>query len=188
LRALDTTFEEDVRIVRWSPTNENILAMGDAEGRVVLFDIRHDRQPYFFRQWKRVIDDDDQSNAHEHGIVGLTFTPNGRTLYSVDSNGIVRAWDVDRGLSTLEEHKIDITGPRQRKLEICIFENDLLVPVKNSVCNVQKGDAHVGHVKDVLGVAAYSDGFVTCGADRFLCVWKRRKDVQMQDDQSDWSD
>jgi WD40 repeat protein len=188
LRALDTTFDDDLRIARWSPVSEHMLAVGDSSGRVVLFDIRQERAPYFFGQWKRAIDDGDQSNAHEHGIIGLVFAANGRTLHSLDSAGVLRVWDVDLGLSTLEQHRMDLTGERQRKLEICIFENDVLVPIKNSIMNVQKGDVYVGHMKDVRGVAAHSDGFVSCGSDRFLCVWRRKEDVNVPEDHSDWSD
>jgi hypothetical protein len=42
-------------------------------------------------------------------------------------------------------------------------------------------------LKNILGVASDSDGFVTCGADCFLCVWKRTRDGEVPDDQSDSS-
>jgi hypothetical protein len=97
-------------------------------------------------------------------------------------------WDVDLGLSTFEQHRLALAGDRHRKLEMCLFENDLIIPIKNSITNVQKGDVYFGHMKDVRAVAAHRDGFVSCGSDRFLCVWRRKGDVNVPEDHSDWSD
>jgi WD40 repeat protein len=91
LHELSTTFDDDVRGVQWFPTSEFVIVIGDTAGRLLFFDVRHEREPYFFRWWKRAVDN--TSGAHEFPIVGLAFSENGRILYSLDVEGHLREWD-----------------------------------------------------------------------------------------------
>jgi WD40 repeat protein len=188
LHELSTTFDDDVRAVQWCPTSEFVIVIGDTAGRLLFFGVRHEREPYFFRWWKRAVDDDDTSGAHKFPIVGLAFSENGRILYSLDAEGHLREWDVDLGLSTMQQTNLGMAKGIHRKLGICICEGDVIVPVKNSVQKVHSGQSFVGHLKNVFAVSTHSDGFVSAGADAVLPVWKHRDASEFLEDKSDWSD
>ena len=189
LHSLDTSHNADVKTVEWSPDSEYLIACGDTEGNLLLFDIRNGKKPYQYGWWRLKIGDDSDSIAHETSIVGLSFSPNGRTLYSLDDGGLLRQWNVDSGLSTAVEYKLDFTSKRNRRIGFCISDKeDIFVPVENTILNIAKREKMIGHLKPVTAVAKSADGIISVALDQYLCVWKKTNDIHIENDASDWSD
>jgi DNA excision repair protein ERCC-8 len=187
LRELTISEEDDTTVVKWIPDSEYSLVVADVQGRLAFFDIRNDKTPYFFSWWRASLDQVDYRSGHDQSVIGLTMSANGRILYSLDTLGYIREWDIDRGLSNMKQVKVDFTGVPARLMGMCLFENELLVPVKNAVYNMQTDQAMIGHANHVVGVTAGADEFVSAGTDGFVIVW-RRPSLLPEVDESDWSD
>lgn len=189
LHALETSYESDVKVVEWSPDSEYLIACGDVDGHLMLFDTRQMREPYEYRWWSVEVGDDSDSTAHDTAIVGMAFAPNGRTFLTLDDDKYLRQWGVDTGLTTNFECKMNNIFKRNRRIGICMTEkNEILVPDNNSIFNITKNTKMVGHTQNVIAVATIADGFVSVGQDGFLCVWKKSDKMQIENDVSDWSD
>lgn len=188
LHAFSTKADEDIIAIDWAPDSGNIIACGDLGGRLFMFDIRQERKPYAFGWWKGSFDDtENEGNAHDCDIVGLCFSKTGRTISSLDDQGHIKQWDVDKGISTFHEYKIGIHEKTYtRFLGMCDSQYGILVPEKNVITNLNTKEQMVGHIGDVCSIAPTFDGFVSVGTDSFFCVWKDGEIVL--NDQSDWSD
>lgn len=189
LHALESSYKFDVKVTEWSPDSEYLIACGDTEGHLMLYDTRQMREPYEYRWWSLEIDDGSDSTAHDSSIVGMSFSPSGRTIFTLDEDKYLRQWDVDTGLTTAFEVKMKSIYKRNRRIGICVTENnDIFVPDDNSIVNVLKKEKMVGHTQNVTAVTTNLDGFVSTGQDGFVCVWRKSNEIQIENDVSDWSD
>ena len=188
LHALSNKYESGVRAVEWSPSSEYNLAFGDNDGHLIYYDTRQPKEPYEFGWWKTYIDEDNDSAAHDSPVLGLAFAKNGRTFYSFDNEGFVKQWDTDTGLTTMTQFRLDKEPLRKRRYGICVIGNDILVPERNAIVNFHKRQKMSGHMKDVTALVENYDGFVSVSQDMYLCVWKHRNYILINDDVSDWSD
>lgn len=189
LQALETSYESDVEVVEWSPDSEYLVVCGDTDGHLMLFDTRQIREPYEFRWWRLQIDDESDSTAHDSSIVGLTFSPNGRRILTLDNEKYLRQWGTDTGLATAFEYKMNKVNKKNRRIGICMTDkNEILIPENNSIINITKKEKMVGHIQNVTAVTANADGFVSTDQNGFLCVWRKRDEIQIENDTSDWSD
>ncbi|OHS95393.1 hypothetical protein TRFO_10528 [Tritrichomonas foetus] len=188
LNALDTDFEDSINVVEWSPASEYSIVCGDSAGRLCYFDIRQMKEVYEFRWWKMEIDDDDDSFAHENEIIGLTYSKNGRTIHTLDKDGVIRLWDADSGLTQMIEYKLDSPPNRARRYGICMLGNDLAVPERNSINVITRRQKMLGHMQDVNAVVETLDGVASVGMDKNLLVWRKKDEMMIENDVSDWSD
>ena len=188
LNALRALIPNEITNTRWIPDSEYAVICGDEIGNIYLFDIRKPEEPYQFNWWKqKVLIDDDNSPAHESGIIGLCFTENNRHFYSMDKKGTIRMWNVDDGLSAFVQYQLKEPAKYPRNLEIDTFNGDLFVPESNRIRNLNKSELFVGHAKDVVSISSFDDGIATGGCDSFLCIWRSDYEDEIYD-VSDWSD
>jgi hypothetical protein len=135
-----------------------------------------------------MLDDTDSSGGHELPIIGLVFSDNARILYSIDTGGFLREWDIDRGLSNMNQVKVEFVDVPNKIIGMCLFQSDVLLPLRNAVYNLQKDEVLIGHAKPVVGITPGIDEFVSAAADRYLAIWRKPADTQIEVDESDWSD
>lgn len=189
LHALETSYKSDVNVTEWSTDSEYLIACGDTDGHLILYDTRQMREPYEYHWWSIDVNDGSDSTAHDSSIIGMAFAPNGRTILTLDDDKFLRQWGVDTGLTTTFEAKMDTAYKPNRRIGICITEdNEFFVPDNNSIKNVTKNKKMVGHMQNVIAVTTNLDGFVSVGQDGFLCVWRKTNEIQTENDVSDWSD
>jgi len=185
LAQLSTHSGDDVTAVRWVPGSDSGLAVGDAGGRVILYDIRSPQRP-FRLAWSRGVDGEPEDNAHESGIVGLEFAGPHR-LGTPDEGGLLRQWDIDSGTASWRQVCVD--APRgSRRVGFFVLDGRVFAPSGNAVVDVDRNEGMVGHMRRVTWVARYPEGFVSASEDAFLCVWRAGEAAQGPEDESDWSD
>lgn len=97
-----------VRVVRYKPVNNDIVAAGLENGEIQLWDVLgHRKEPLesFF-------------NEKDDRVLDLEFTKDSRYLFSSHGSGLILAWDMERGLS-------DLTSTR--KLPLAKLKSDFAV-------------------------------------------------------------
>jgi DNA excision repair protein ERCC-8 len=105
--------KDSVTVVRWSPTDEHALVSGSLDGTVRMWDVR---RPGWLMMYDMHLHYKDKSRstgfhfvekkarvarAHEGGVIGLQFTPDGRYLVTTGTENIMRLWETDTGVNTL---------------------------------------------------------------------------------------
>ncbi|XP_050438854.1 DNA excision repair protein ERCC-8-like [Adelges cooleyi] len=83
-----------IRTIEWHPTNNLQYAIGNDNGNIQLWDIRHQNNSVL-----KFTDDEyfDRVPLFKPQITGLRFYNNGASILSVDINGDVLSWDVGSG-------------------------------------------------------------------------------------------
>ena len=188
---VETGHTSTISAVTWLPRSKNTVIAGDRRGRVFVFDIRSSQKPYELGRNRTSIDAEDAedaTHAHQFAVVALEFDDLGTNLYSLDNRGVLRQWDISQGLSTGRETRLRGNGERRRMARMCFFDGDLLAPSENFVVKVKSGENLPGHIRDVTWLAATNEGFVSAGADSYICVWRREHEMPAVADESDWTD
>ncbi|MBW4635599.1 MAG: PD40 domain-containing protein [Iphinoe sp. HA4291-MV1] len=92
-RSVFTGILNSILSVAFNPVKGDILAMGDADGRVSLWQVTYGKQLF---SWK----------AHANWIRCIAFSPDGKILATSSDDHSVKLWDVEsqKCLKTLEEH------------------------------------------------------------------------------------
>lgn len=97
-----------VRVVRYKPVNNDIVAVGLENGEIQLWDVlgnREDPLESFF-------------NEKDDRVLDLEFTKDSRYLFSGHGSGLILAWDMEQNVSNL-------TNPR--KLPLAKLRSDFAV-------------------------------------------------------------
>lgn len=189
LNALKTGRDNPVTIAEYSKDNNFLIAAGDTEGRLFLFDIRNPKGPYQLDWYRSQITDQPETfSAHGSEVTTINFSSSGRTFLSADRNGVIREWSSDSGLSELNEYRTTEYKRSTRRTKLVFRDDTIFVPSENAVYDVQNDKKLIGHISTVNGVVEINDGIISYGEDNLMTVWKPKDSIPFIDDKSDWSD
>src|SRR5919199_240597 len=110
-----------VRVVRYQPVNNDLVAAGLENGEIQLWDVLGNRKEPL----------ESFVNQKDDRVLGLEFTKNSRYLFSSHGSGLVLAWDIERDLSD---------NSRDRNKPIATLKSDFAV---YALTVVGKGDANL---------------------------------------------
>lgn len=189
LNALKTGYDTPVSIAQFSNDNSFLVAVGDALGRLFLFDLRNPKVPYQLDWYRAEITDKPETYvAHGSEINCIQFSPNSRTFLSLDKNGVIREWSSDTGLSELNEYRITEYKRSVRRMKIAYTSKTIFAPSENSVYDILEDKKNIGHISTVNGVFENNGSLISYGEDNLMTIWKKKDAVSFVDDKSDWSD
>lgn len=185
---------------QWSPSEEYVLAMGSADNRLLLWDVRTTRQCL------KVLDqnngtgrssNEETFTAHDGSINGLRFTRNGLFLLSFGTDCRLRLWNVSSGENELINYGFIMNDSKkslQLDVSACTSEEFIYVP---SGSNIYVYSVHTGvRVKTLLGHfnsvnSCYFHPFnvqlYSGGGDQIILCWADEM-VESDMDENTWSD
>ena len=154
---------DSILTVAFSPGNGELLATGDADGRIGLWRATHAEQ---IKTWK----------AHENWVRAVIFSPDGKLLISCSDDYTVKLWDGATGhlLKTLEGHSSWVRA-------VAVSPDGRILASASSDATVRLWDlltyqcvtVLTSHESFVRAVAFSPDGslLATCSVDRTIKLW-----------------
>ena len=136
------------------------VALGGLDGKIALFDLRHDRT---VRRWR----------AHQGGVRDLLFSADGKHLISGGADGAVRSWTLS---GPIQSRVIRRSGAPVRDLALC--GGQLVVAAEQPEVELipQEGKPRrlTGHAGWVRTVACTADGrlLASGGDDGKIHLWE----------------
>ncbi|KAK6513742.1 hypothetical protein TWF506_008179 [Arthrobotrys conoides] len=175
----DKNCKSEVTCLKQSRTDEDVFAVGHADGTIRLWDSKTSTIIVTF-------------NGHKSGITTLSFDASGTRLASGSRDTDIIIWDLiaEVGLFKLKGHKDQITGLEFLHFKAEDFPDDvvpqatidngyLLTTAKDTLIKLWDlssqhcVETHVAHTGEcwALGVTADEEGVVTAGNDAEMKVW-----------------
>lgn len=203
--------QAEVLCVRWSPTNEYIIATGSADMSIRLWDIRRPGALVVFDQHnnvdpfvnRRALSAKDKKRADDiasHGgaITCLRFSHDGAFLYSSGTDARVRKWDMHTAKNTLVNYAGTANHSRRIFFDVSRDDRFLFYPNGNQVYiyNNHTGrlfkslqGAHFDHINGVLKHPHFPELY-SAGQDSSLVAWAAPLHAHLDEegDGDAWSD
>ena len=162
------TAETDVLAVTFAPDGRS-FAFGDGDGRITVC-------PTGSGSEQATLVPPDFAAEEGDGVTALDYDPLGRTLFAAHTSGRIRAWDVARGVTALEERVVDGTirsldvAPSGAALAVAFEKSALLL----DPATLRRLSSFDGHASTVTSVAfdPHSRALATAGFDNVVRVWR----------------
>ena len=103
----------DAVIVSWHPTDPNIIAIGDIQGMVTIWDISPQIPVTIAALPANDLSPNSENAFIDNNVQDVKFHPNGEILYAVSTDGTVRAWETNTW-QVLETLSLDTTTTEAR--------------------------------------------------------------------------
>ena len=151
------------------------LAAGGADGAIRVWNVR-DVPP----AGGNIAPDTVHLNAHQDGVMSVTFSPNDELVASGGADKAVRMWNSGNltpieqwPTATAEDHAATVTSVAFSAdgTRLASGSNDMTVRLWDVQGRQRIGDPLVGHQGFVLSVAIIGNEIVSCGNDHALRFW-----------------
>ncbi|KAK3797404.1 hypothetical protein RRG08_055601 [Elysia crispata] len=181
--------EGAVRAVRWSNTDEFILATGGIDNFAMLWDVRTAKGCLMKMQDKgcKKKSGYQRDTTHDGSVNGVEFTPSGHHLLTIGTDQKMYAWDTLTGKKQKTRFPT-LSHIKRRSVKFCLTnegsENFLFIPTGSSVTSFGlscpgKVRRLYGHYNSVNCTAYHAPGqqMLSGGNDHKILVWSVRGDL-----------
>ncbi|GLH12654.1 Protein will die slowly [Gryllus bimaculatus] len=169
---------------RWSPREENIVATGSCDNKVILWDVRSSK--CFLKSFCLYSTDNQSgsqltSTAHDGYVNGLCFTADGLFLLSYGTDNRLQLWDAYTGENQMVNYG-DIPNRTKKCVQFAVSVNtNPILAYVPSEGNIFVFELHTGlKVKTLLGHYSSVNGCIyhpflqevySAGNDRNILLW-----------------